>query len=200
MAKNPTHSGGTGTMEPPIHERHQHQHPRLDDTTKEEDPVIVAPPSGLTVPGPRAITDASNLIDPDAIPGTRFSGPILSGPMDQGAGIAVLAKRARFTYQNGSFSVPILFPASTILMRSLVQIQQSFNGTTPTIKLELTQGGSVLVGPVDLSVAPTQVQADIAGMLTSAWSAFLTMTLAGATQGKGTIVITYSVPAIAFPS
>jgi hypothetical protein len=138
-------------------------------------------------------------IDPDAVQGSRHFGPILSGdPADGTAGIAVLHKRAKITFANGNFSVPVRFPPSTILFNYIIQIQQSYNGTTPKINLGNTLNGVDIVS-TDVSVAPTQVFGNF-GILGSTWTIYLSQVVTAATTGKATVMITYSVPAKVIPS
>jgi hypothetical protein len=160
------------------------------------DDLDTAPPVVSLAAAP---TSLGQLIDPDAVQGARWTGPLLSGPMDQAAGIAVLQKRAKFTSANGSFSIPIVLPASAIPLAVYTQIQQSFNGLTPTLKIEVTQGGATLCANIDLSAAPGLVTTPITGNLTSNWTFFLTVALGTVTQGKATVMINYSVPALVFP-
>jgi len=156
-----------------------------------ETPVQLAAPSG--------IGDLS--LDPDAIQGTHFTGPVLSGPNDQVWGIAPLFKRAKFTVSNGSFNIPILLPNSAIPLAVYTQIEQSFNGTTPTLQYEASQGGALMIGAaIDLSQTPRLVTTPITGVITSSWTIWMHVTLTAATLGKATVMLLYSVPAKALPS
>jgi hypothetical protein len=140
-------------------------------------------------------------LDPDAVLGTRHSGPLLSGaPEDGAAGIAMLHKRAKIYFTNGSFSIPVQFPASSVLTTLVVQIQQSYNGLTPKLNLGTALNGTD-VASVDLSVAPTQVFNNIATILPSNWKLYLSQVLGtGNSAGKCTVLISYSVPAKTLPS
>lgn len=146
---------------------------------------------------PFAVNDASALIDPDGIQGTRFSGPVLSGaPGDGIAGIATLHKRVKITASLGAFNgVPISFPPSSILIKLVTQIQQTFNGVTPFLNLGTTPGGQD-IAHIDLSAGPTQLFQDLTTILTSSWTIYASLAITGTTtQGKATILIEYSVPA-----
>lgn len=153
----------------------------------------------LAGPAPRAITDVSGLVDPDGVIGTRFSGPIMSGAPNKGgiAGIAMLHKRAKITAQMGAFTgIPLVFPASSVLTTCIVQLQQTFNGVTPKFNLGTTPGG-LDVATIDLSVAPTQVFNNLTTILGSNWTIYASLAIGvGATTGKATVLISYSVPAM----
>jgi hypothetical protein len=160
--------------------------------------LIVAPP----LVQPLAIASATDLtLDPDAVQGTRFSGPILSGPVDgTAAGIVPLHKRFKLTFANGTFSVPVVFPASTILDRLVIQLQQSYTGTLPKINLGTALNG-VDIANVDVSVAPTQIFNNLTAILGSTWTIYLSQAWTGSpTTGKATVLIYYSVPAKALPT
>ena len=150
---------------------------------------------------PRAITGIDDLqLDPDAVLGSRHTVPLLSGdPADGSAGIATLHKRAKITVSNGNFSIPVRFPPSTILLQMVAQVQQVYNGTLSKLNLGTTLNGTD-VGTVDLLTGPTQVFANISTILPSNWTIYLSQVLGGATQGKCTILISYSVPAKTIPS
>lgn len=163
----------------------------LLDPSQQSGPTYVAPLAAPTTP--------AALIDPDGQLGTRFFGPVMSGPLGQLAGIASLHKRAKITFANGTFSVPIQFPPSTILDRLIVQIQQSYNGTTPHINLGTTANG-VDIATVDVSVAPTQIFQNLTTIMGSSWTIYLSQALTAATTGKATVLIYYSVPAKTVPS
>lgn len=153
-------------------------------------------------PVQQAVTDVSSLIDPDGAVGTRFSGPIMSGIPGKGlAGIAMLHKRFKVTAATGAFSgIPIQFPPSSILTILVTQLQQTFNGLTPHLNLGTTPGGSDIAS-IDLSVAPTQLFQNLTTILTSTWTIYLSLAITGATtQGKATMLIEYSVPALTVPS
>ena len=159
-----------------------------------------APAAAL--PAQQAVTNLGSLIDPDGVLGTRFSGPIMSGPPEAGvAGICTLHKRFKVTAQTGAFTgVPITFPASTILMVLVTQLQQTFNGLTPHLNLGTTPGGTDIAS-IDLSVAPTQLSQNLATILPSNWTIYASLAITGATtQGKATMLITYSVPAKTLPN
>jgi hypothetical protein len=207
MAGSRVIASGGGTTTKEKHERHEQEQAAIEradsgmiDDTVSGVPLIQTP--GLdeivlsAAPG-----DLGDLFDPDAVLGTRFSGPILSGPMDGGAaGTAILSKRAKVTFANGSFSgLPIVFPASTILINLVTQLQQTFNGTTPKLNLGTTPGG-LDVASIDLSVAPTQLNQNLTTILGSTWTIYLSLVLGGSTAGKATGIILYSVPALARPS
>jgi hypothetical protein len=163
---------------------------------KPRHPVLAAALDAIT---PLAVSGVNDLqLDPDAVIGTRFTGPVMSGaPEDGAAGVAVLHKRAKITFAHGNFSVPVRFPASTILLNYIIQIQQSYNGTTPKINLGNTLNGVDIVS-TDVSVAPTQVFGNF-GILGSTWTIYLSQVVTGATTGKATVMITYSVPARTLP-
>jgi hypothetical protein len=159
-----------------------------------------APPPVVTkLAVPSSIDDLT--LDPDAILGSRSSGPLLSGaPEDGAAGIATLHKRAKMTFANGSFSIPVRFPASSILLQMVAQIQQSYNGLTPKLNLGNTLNG-LDIASVDLSVAPTQVFNNITSVLGSNSTIYVSQVVgAGNTAGKCTLLISYSVPAKALSS
>jgi hypothetical protein len=160
-------------------------------------------PTTLLPNGPPAVTlqaSAGSLtLDPDAVQGTRFTGPIMSGPIDEVAGIVLLHKRFKLSSAYGTFTVPVRLPPSAILMTLVVQIQQTYNGTTPKLNLGSTPNG-LDIASVDLSVAPTQVFNDLTSILGSSWTFHVSQALTGATAGKATVLITYSVPAAAMPS
>ena len=195
---NTTHKGTVAEAEPETHAKATHtaMHTRDAGHTAE---VMPAPPAPPPVINPLVPTSIDSLqIDPDAVQGTRFSGPVMSGaPEDGVAGIAMVHKRAKITFANGNFSIPIKFPASAILVQWIVQIQQSYNGTTPKINLGNVVNG-VDITSVDVSVAPTQTYGNF-GILGSSWTIWLSQVLGGSTAGKCTVLITYSVPAKALP-
>ena len=143
-----------------------------------------------------AVTDAAALIDPSAQLGTRFTGPILSGPTDQSVpGVARMEKRLRFTSANGNFSVPIPMPPGSILLGVQTFMEQAFNGTTPTVKLEATTGGTAITGAIDLTAATgTLVTTALTGALPANGIFYITAALGGATAGKASMMISYSVP------
>jgi hypothetical protein len=158
-----------------------------------------APPE-VTALAPNTIDDLA--LDPDAVQGSRHTGPLLSGaPEDGAAGIAMLHKRAKISVtQHGNFSIPVHFPASAILVTYVVQIQQSYNGTLAKINLGTTLNGTDIAN-VDVTVAPTQVIGNITSVLGSTWTIYLSQVIgAGGTAGKCTVLITYSVPAKVLPS
>jgi hypothetical protein len=158
-------------------------------------PPPATKPAAPEAPALLAVGGLGDLLDPDAIQGTRFSGPLLSGAAEDGAaGIVILHKRAKITFSHGNFSVPIRFPPSTILDKYLVQLQQTYNGTTPKINIGTTLNG-LDVANVDVSVAPTQLQNPIATILPGSWTLYLSQVLGGSTAGKATVLIYYSVPA-----
>lgn len=177
----------------PKHEEHKHE--ELKPPVREPD----APPRVIA---PLAIASIDDLsIDPDAVQGSRHNGPLLSGaPEDGAAGIAMLHKRVKILFSYGSFSIPVRFPPSAILTTFVVQIQQSYNGVTPKLNLGTTLNG-VDSASVDLSVAPIQVFTNVASVLPSNWTMYLSQALgAGNTAGKCTALISYSVPAKVLPS
>lgn len=142
-----------------------------------------------------APTGIGDLLDPDAVQGSHFTGPLISGSPDDGVpGIALLHKRAKITVSNGNFSIPIRFPPSSILMQVVVQLQQTYNGATPKVNLGTTPNGTDIAS-VDVSVAPTQVFNNITTILGSSWTIYLSQVVSAATNGKCTVLITYSVPA-----
>jgi len=175
-------------------------------TTTKEPKTAAPPPAAVTLDAP-AVVAAPNTIDdlsldPDAVQGSRHSGPLISGaPEDGAAGIATLHKRANITVaQNGAFSIPVRFPASSILLQFVVQIQQSYNGTLAKINLGTTQNGSDIAN-VDVTVAPTQVFNNITSILGTNNTIWLSQVIgAGGTAGKCTVLISYSVPAKVLPS
>jgi hypothetical protein len=155
-----------------------------------------APPPLAEAPAPFSLGD---LLDPDAIQGTRFTGPILSGDFGEAAGIVLLHKRARITFANGNFSMPVKFPASAILIQLVVQVEQTYNGTAPLLNLGTNLNGSDIASK-PLNVAPTHTFDPITTLLTSSWTIYLSQVLSGSTTGKLTALIMYSVPAKALPS
>jgi hypothetical protein len=196
MAKN-------STVEEPVHGHKDAPSSKSDVDLidpKPRHPVIAA--GVLDAVTPFAVAGFDDLtIDPDAVQGSRHFGPILSGdPADGAAGIAMLHKRAKITVaQHGNFSIPVRFPASTILVNYIVQIQQSYNGTLAKINLGNTQNATDIAN-VDVTVAPTQVYGNF-GILGSNWTIWLSQVIgAGGTAGKATVIITYSVPAKTIPS
>ena len=152
---------------------------------------------------PLAANNIGDLLDPDAVQGTHFTGPLISGNMDDGVpGIAVMHKRAKFTFQTGNFSFALRFPPSAILLQNVLQIQQSFAGaTTAVLNLGTTLNGLDIIS-MDLTVAPTQLTNNMATILGSTWQIFVNYKTTGpaATAGKATLMITYSVPAKVIPS
>jgi hypothetical protein len=150
-----------------------------------------------------AANNIGDLLDPDAKIGTRFTGPVISGDSDDGVpGIAVLHKRAKFTFATGNFSFALRFPPSSILMQNILQIQQSFApSTTAKLNLGTTPGGLDIVS-IDLTVAPTQVTNNMATILGSNWLIYVSYVTTGAaaTAGKATFLLTYSVPAMVVPN
>ena len=144
---------------------------------------------------PFAVNGLGDLLDPDARIGTHFSGPVMSGGKDLGAaGIAVLHKRAKIVSTYGAFSIPIKFPPSSILTQYMVQLQQSYNGTLAKINLGTTLNGTDIAN-VDVTVAPTQIFNNITSILGTSWTIYLSQVPgAGATQGKCTVMVFYSVP------
>ena len=168
-----------------------------------ENHIILPEPETVDITPLAAPGNIGDLLDPDAVQGTRFTGPVISGNADDGvSGIAVLHKRAKFTFQTGNFSFAIRFPPSTILLQNVLQIQQSFAGsTTAVLNLGTTLNGLDIIS-MDLTQTPTQLTNNMATILTSTWQIFVNYKTTGpaATAGKATLIITYSVPAKVVPS
>jgi hypothetical protein len=172
-----------------------------DVVVKDEAPVLIdAPPVITQFATPVGVDELT--LDPDAVQGSRHVGPLISGAPEDGAGgIAVLQKRVKIsTVQHGSFSVPVRFPASSILLNYTVQIQQSYNGTLAKVNLGTTLNGTDIAN-VDVTVAPTQLTSNITSVLGSTWTIYLSQVIgAGGTAGKSTVLVSYSVPAKVLPS
>lgn len=185
------------------HKNHGTEESKHATAVAEAEPPLLtdklAPPLPTQLAAP---TDLSDLVDPDAILGTRFGGPLMSGALEDGAaGICLLGKRAKITAATGAFSgLPIKFPASSILINLVTQIQQTFNGVTPKLNIGTTPGG-LDIATIDLTVAPTQLNTNLSTILGSSWTVYLSLAITGATtQGKATTIIFYSVPALTRPS
>ena len=195
MASKRPYSSVVEADEPETQVKHHgghHPEPADSDTDKVEAGTRAGEPTQLATPG-----GMGDLVDPDGMQGSRFSGPVLSGPVDGAGlpGIALLHKRAKILFSHGSFNVPVLFPPSSIVTELVVQIQQSYNGLTPKLNLGTTPNG-VDVATVDLSVPPTQVFNNLQTILGSNWTLYLSQAVgAGNTAGKCTALIYYSVPA-----
>jgi len=120
---------------------------------------------------------------------------------DGAAGTVILSKRAKVSAATGNFTVPIRFPASSILINVVVQLQQTFGGTAGGAHMNLgTTPGGLDIATIDLTVAPTQINQNLATILGSSWTIYLTMTGVVAGAGKATGLIIYSVPAAARPT
>ena len=153
-------------------------------------------PMVQNLPAQQATSIKNLTLDPDAVLGTRFGGPILSGAPDISpvAGIAQLHKRFKILASYGAFNLPVVFPPSTILTRYFVQIQQSFNGTLAKLQLGSASNGSDIAN-VDITVAPTQTDTTITSILGSNWTIWVSMGGGASTLGKLTLLVFYSVPA-----
>jgi hypothetical protein len=93
----------------------------------------------------------------------------------------------------------VRFPASSILVQAICQVQQVYNGTTPKLNLGTALNG-LDIFTQDLLTGPSQYFGNISTILGSTWTIYLSQVVTGATQGKATILITYSVPAKAMPT
>ena len=183
-------------VKPPEHKHDEKHDVAVKDVKDLKDIKDTAPPLVVTpLVVPNTIDDLT--LDPDAVQGSRHAGPLISGaPEDGAAGIAILQKRAKITVAgNGNFSIPVRFPASSILLNYAIQLQQSYNGTLAKINLGTTLNG-VDIANVDVTVAPTQLFGNITSILGSTWTIYLSQVIgAGGTTGKCTVLISYSVPA-----
>src|SRR6516162_2603183 len=157
-----------------------------------DQPVVQNLPTPFAAPTLKTL-----MIDPNAILGTRFAGPVLSGNplISPVAGICQLTKRLRILGGYGTFSLPLVFPAGTILTRYFTQIATSFNGTLPKINLGITANGTEIAS-IDPSVAATQTDTLITLVLAKPWTVYVSVAGTGITSGAVNLLLFYSVPAL----
>ena len=153
----------------------------------------------------KAPTTIQQLLAPLGAKATRFSGPVVSGGVPGSAtvaGSALCALILRVDYTMGNFTLPILFPADSILLWCTQQAYTAFTGGTldTTFALGRTSGGAEILAATNMgALHAAAIEPVISSLPLSSdaptftpFQAYLTVAQSGNTAGQGVIVIIFA--------
>jgi hypothetical protein len=136
---------------------------------------------------------------------THFTGPVVSGGTPGAAtvaGSALCALMLRVDYTMGNFTLPILFPADSILLWCTQQAYTAFTGGTldTTFALGRTSGGAEILAATNMgALHAAAIEPVISSLPLSSdaptftpFQAYLTVAQSGNTAGQGVIVIIFA--------